>query len=168
MDESESSQYSKNGKITAITPKGSPSKIVHFSPFFNGNQCHFLKSGQSDVHLQIHNSDFQLNRFKRYKVMKNLDIFLPIIQANQCNFCTFFSEFRALCELAARSLFIICTHSSEIRSLRSTNCSSKTLQNLLYFMYKSTHVFFFVFHFVQLYFLPYECPGLCRHRPGHS
>ena len=42
-------------------------------------------------------------------------------------------------------------HSSEIRGLCSTKCSSKTLQNLLYFMYKKTHVVFFVFHFVQLY-----------------
>ena len=24
------------------------------------------------------------------------------------------------------------------------------------------------FHFEQLSFSPYECPGLCRHRPGHS
>ena len=42
-------------------------------------------------------------------------------------------------------------HSSEIRGLRSTKCSSKTLQNLLYFMYKKTREVFFVFHFVQLY-----------------
>ena len=42
-------------------------------------------------------------------------------------------------------------HSSEKRGLRSTKCSSETLQNLLYFMYKKTHVVFFVFHFVQLY-----------------
>ena len=42
-------------------------------------------------------------------------------------------------------------HSSEIRGLCSTKCSSKTLQNLLYFMYKKTHVVFFVVHFVQLY-----------------
>ena len=28
---------------------------------------------------------------------------------------------------------------------------------------------FFIFHFVQLnFFPPNECPGLCRHRPGHS
>ena len=33
-------------------------------------------------------------------------------------------------------------HSSEIRSLRSTLCSSKTLRNLLCFMYKKTHVVF--------------------------
>ena len=59
-------------------------------------------------------------------------------------------------------------HSSEIRGLRSTKCSSELLQNLLYFMYKKTHVVFFVFYFVQLYFFPYECPGLYRHRPGHS
>ena len=39
-------------------------------------------------------------------------------------------------------------HSSEIRGLRSTKCSSETLQNLLYFIYKKTHVVFFVFHFV--------------------
>ena len=42
-------------------------------------------------------------------------------------------------------------HSSEIRGLRLTKSSSETLQNLLYFMYKKTHVVFFVFHFVQLY-----------------
>ena len=42
-------------------------------------------------------------------------------------------------------------HSSEIRGLRSTKCSSETLQNLLYFMYKKTQVVFFVFHFVQFY-----------------
>ena len=45
----------------------------------------------------------------------------------------------------------VSSHSSEIRGLRSTKCSSETLQNLLYFMYKKTHVVFFVFHFVQLY-----------------
>ena len=39
-------------------------------------------------------------------------------------------------------------HSSEIRGLRSTKCSSKTLQNFLYFMYKKTHVgSFFRFSF---------------------
>ena len=42
-------------------------------------------------------------------------------------------------------------HSSEIKDSRSTKCCSKTLQNLLYFMYKKTHVVFFVFHFMQLY-----------------
>ena len=49
--------------------------------------------------------------------------------------------------------FLITMHSSEIRGLHSTKCSSDTLQNLLYFMYKKTHVYvvFFVFHFVQLY-----------------
>ena len=63
---------------------------------------------------------------------------------------------------------LIVYHSSEIRGLCSTKCSSETLQNLLYFMYKKTHVVFFVFHLVQLYFSPYECPGLCQYRPGHS
>ena len=46
-----------------------------------------------------------------------------------------------------------CIQSSEIRGLRSTKCSSETLQNLLYFMYKKTSVVFSIFHFVQLYFL---------------
>ena len=46
--------------------------------------------------------------------------------------------------------YSITNHSSEIRGLRSTKYSSKTLQNLLYFMYKKTHIVFFVFHFVQL------------------
>ena len=45
-------------------------------------------------------------------------------------------------------------HSSKIRGLRSTKCSSETLQNLLCFMYiNKTHVVFFIFHFVQLYFI---------------
>ena len=39
-------------------------------------------------------------------------------------------------------------------------CSSEMLQNLLYFMYKKTHVVFFVFHFMQLYILPNECTQL--------
>ena len=60
----------------------------------------------------------------------------------------------------------IIAHSSEIRGLRSTKCSSETLQNLLYFLYKKTHVVFFIS--CNFIFLPYECPGLCRHRPGHS
>ena len=42
-------------------------------------------------------------------------------------------------------------HSSEIKGLRSTKSSSERLQNLLYLMYKKTHVVFFVFHFVQLF-----------------
>ena len=39
-------------------------------------------------------------------------------------------------------------HSSEKRGLRSTKCSSEALQNFLYFMYKKTHVVFFIFYFV--------------------
>ena len=54
-------------------------------------------------------------------------------------------------------------HSSEKRGLRSMKCSSETLQNLLYFMYKKTRVVFFAFHSVQLYIFT-----SCRHRPGHS
>ena len=42
-------------------------------------------------------------------------------------------------------------------------CFSERLQNLLYFMYKKTQVVFFVCNLMQLYFFPYECPGLCRH-----
>ena len=36
------------------------------------------------------------------------------------------------------------------------------------FMEKENPCSFFVFHLEQLSFSPYECPGLCRHRPGHS
>ena len=53
--------------------------------------------------------------------------------------------------LSTENLSMPLAHSSEIRGLYSTKCSSETLQNLLYFMYKKTHVVFFVFHFVQLY-----------------
>ena len=64
--------------------------------------------------------------------------------------------------LSQNTKYLLVLHSSEIRGLHSTKCSSETLQNLLYFMYKKTHVVFFVFHFVQFYILPYECPGLYR------
>ena len=45
-------------------------------------------------------------------------------------------------------------------------CPRKTLQNLLYFWNMKTHVF--IFYFCYFIFFPNECPGLCRHRPGHS
>ena len=59
-------------------------------------------------------------------------------------------------------------HSSEIRGLCSMKSSRKMLLNLPYFWNTKTHIVFFIFHFVLLYFSPNECPGLCRHRPGHS
>ena len=39
-----------------------------------------------------------------------------------------------------------------------------------YFLHKKTHVcsFFSFFISCNFIFLPIECPGLCRHRPGHS
>ena len=43
-------------------------------------------------------------------------------------------------------------HSSELRGLRSTKCSSETLQNLLYFMYQKTHVVFSFSFRATLYF----------------
>ena len=43
-------------------------------------------------------------------------------------------------------------------------CSSKTLKNLLYFLYKKTHVVFSFFISYNSMFLPYECPDLV---PGH-
>ena len=58
-------------------------------------------------------------------------------------------------------------HSSQFEGLCSMKMYSKTLQNLPYFWNTKTHVVFFVFHFVLLYFFPNECPGLCQHRPGH-
>ena len=63
--------------------------------------------------------------------------------------------------------FCLGTHSPEIRGFCWSFCPAKTL-HLLYFYNKKTHIDFFVFHFKQLSFFPYECPGLCRHRPGHS
>ena len=48
---------------------------------------------------------------------------------------------------------VVC-HTSEIRDLRSTKCSSKTLQNLLYFMYKKTHVVFSFFISCNFIFFP--------------
>ena len=46
------------------------------------------------------------------------------------------------------------------------------LQNLPYFWNTKTHIAMHsLFHFsfrATLFFSPNECPGLCRHRPGHS
>ena len=64
--------------------------------------------------------------------------------------------------------YYIPTHTSKINGLCSSLNSKKMLQNLLCFYNKKTYVVFFVFHFEQLSFCPNECPGLCRHRPGHS
>ena len=64
--------------------------------------------------------------------------------------------------------FGIRQHTSKINDLRSSLNSKKKLQNFLYLYKKKTQVVFFVFHFEQLSFSLYECPGLCRHRPGHS
>ena len=49
---------------------------------------------------------------------------------------------------------LCCLHSSEMRGLRSTKCSSKTHQNLLYFMYKKTHVVFFSFFILHNFTFP--------------
>ena len=38
------------------------------------------------------------------------------------------------------------------------------LQNFLYLYKKKTQLVFFIFHFEQLSFFPYECPGLCRRK----
>ena len=68
-----------------------------------------------------------------------------------------------ICTVVLLQINFHSVHSSEIRGLRLMKLPSEMLQNLLYFMYKKTHVVLFVFHFMQLYFFPYECHGLCRH-----
>ena len=57
-------------------------------------------------------------------------------------------------------------HSSEKRRLCLMKCSNETLQNLPYFLNMKIRI---EFSFSDtLFFFPNECPGLCRHRPGHS
>ena len=73
---------------------------------------------------------------------------------------------------AEHNLFIfllyIVQHSSEIKGLCLMKCSSETFQNLPYFWNKKTQtVFFFIFHFEQLWICNSRCPDLCWHRPGH-
>ena len=60
-------------------------------------------------------------------------------------------------------------HSSEKRVLCLMKSSSEMLQNLPYFIYMKTQSRLFLF-FILCYFIfpPNECPGLWRHRPGHS
>ena len=45
---------------------------------------------------------------------------------------------------------------------------SEILQTLPYFYHKKTHIVFSFFISCNFIFLPNECPGLCRHRPGQS
>ena len=60
-------------------------------------------------------------------------------------------------------------HSSEIRGLCLRKCPRKMLQNLAYLtIMRKPKIAFSIFHFMLLYFFPNECPGQCRHRPGHS
>ena len=60
-------------------------------------------------------------------------------------------------------------HSSEKKSFCLMKWPGKTLQNLPYFIYiwkpKVAFPFFISFYYI---FFPNECPGLFRHRPGHS
>ena len=77
-------------------------------------------------------------------------------------------KFRNMLLTKPSSLLKSNVHSSEIRGLQSTKCSSETLQKLLYFMYEKTLVVFTFFISCNFIFLPYECPSLCGHRPGHS
>ena len=75
--------------------------------------------------------------------------------------------FIILLELVGRGIYVP-LHTSKINVLCSSLNSEEMLQNFLYLYKKKTQVDFFVFHFKQLSFFPYECPGLCWHRPGHS
>ena len=55
-------------------------------------------------------------------------------------------------------------HSSEIRGLCLMKWPSKMLQNLPYFWNTPSHVTFFVFHFMLLYFFSeHECPVCIDH-----
>ena len=55
--------------------------------------------------------------------------------------------------------FLSFIHTSKINVLWSSLNSKETLQNFLYLYKKKTQVVFFVFHFKQLSFFPYECPA---------
>ena len=79
-----------------------------------------------------------------------------------------FSSSSDLCSFLSRIWSGIHIHPSKINNLCSSLNSKEMLQNFLYLYKKKTQVVFFVFHFEQLSSFPYECPGLCRHRPGHS
>ena len=58
-------------------------------------------------------------------------------------------------------------HSSEIRGLCFMKCSSQMLQNLPYFWSMKTHIVFFVFHFMLLYFFPLMNALVYVDLPGH-
>jgi len=57
-------------------------------------------------------------------------------------------------------------HSSEIRGLCLIKWSA--LKFVIFYIYENPKLFFRFFHFVLIIFFHNECPGLCRHGPGHS
>ena len=103
----------------------------------------FMFRSQSTFCTAIH----QKNRTKLYTFLHFQDM-------------KFFSDYYNIC------ILLIC-HSSEIRGLCLMKWPSETLQNLPYFWNMKTHVVFFIFILCYFIFFPNECPGLCRHRPGH-
>ena len=113
---------------------------VHFTP----NDCFVYAKWQ--IKLEVFFSLFALN-------------YLQII------ICKLFANKNYL-QINLPSTYIG-THSSEIRGLCLMKCSSEMLQNLPYLWNTKTHVdFFFVFHFVLLFF-PNECPmSTTQHRQG--
>ena len=71
--------------------------------------------------------------------------------------------------LVPASIFINKQHSLEMRGLYSMKCSSKTLQNLLYFMYyKKMMTNVIIFSFCKTLDFILWCPCLCYQRPGNS
>ena len=67
-------------------------------------------------------------------------------------------------------MLLLTLHSSENKRFALNEMFHRnTSKFALYFMYrylKENPPSFFILQFVQLYFSPYECPGICQHRPG--
>ena len=58
-------------------------------------------------------------------------------------------------------------HFSEEKRFSFNLIAKRNASIFAMFMEKENPHSFFVFHLKQLSFFPYECPGLCRHIPGH-
>ena len=93
-----------------------------------------LSSVPAAIQLHIHYLDYKEKLHTVYNIKK-------------FKLLTIFATCMTLGCIAGK--FYLLVHSSEIRGLRWMKCSSETLQNLLYFMYKKTHVVFFIFHFIK-------------------
>ena len=167
--------FSPIANIEVSAPSGGPDK--KFEEFFyknannNDNKWSLKVRKRPGETVSVAETKNKIEAFLRQlrKNMPDSELVLCVFYTSYVNyienqiFVKWSNEFSGWCDLYTvmseklhqRNL-VIKAPLRKIRGLRSTKCSSKTLQNLQYFMYKKTHVVFSFFNSCSFIFLPYE------------